>query len=289
MNQIPGFLPPNDLCDKGSTEFQDIAALAVAKLFDPNLKRCDVHLHVQGCANKLDGVMCNGGIVLSGCQIHAATHLPRWLSSTILLPDIAVYPYKGEKIEGVNAVKVMKDVQRTNIPFFIAEYYSVTILKTTRELAIKLIALLQLHRLYGCNQSEVSGLVLPAMETKSLDEVSIGMAQVCLNPDENMNKGSSVTSTDELVKEALLIQQDQASKANSLKPKCKIAPKNQNTAILVMVKWDCSTLTFIFPMVKKIYSEENSLIFCEINIPCCIVLRVCTKSLDRRPNNAFFH
>ena len=237
MNQIPGFLPPDDLCDKGSTEFQDIAALAVAKLFDPNLKRCDVHLHVQGCANKLDGVMCNGGIVLSGCQIHAATHLPRWLSSTILLPDIAVYPYKGEKIEGVNAVKVMKDVQRTNIPFFIAEYYSVTILKTARELAIKLIALLQLHRLYGCNQSEVSGLVLPAMETKSLDEVSIGMAQVCLNPDENMNKGSSVTSTDELVKDRSSTTYSAGSSIKSKLIKTKMQDCPKKIKILLFWSW----------------------------------------------------
>ena len=171
--------------------------------------------------------------------------------------------HKFQKIEGDEAVKVIKDVQRTTIPTFIAEYYSVTILVTARQLAIKLIALLQLHRLYGCYQTEVSGLVLPAMEKNFLDTVATGMAQLCLSPDEDMSKGSSITSTDELVKKALPMQ-----------PNHKIAPpkKDQNTAILVTVQWDCTNLTFVVsykPLKKEeVVTVAKDLLQTQQNFPC---------------------
>ena len=280
LNQIPGFLPPDDLYVKGSTKFQDIAALAIAKLFDPSLKKCNVHFKMG--TNNLEGVMCNGGIVLSGRQMHVATQLPPWLTSTILLPDIAVYPYEGQIIEGDEAVKAIKKVQRTTIPIFIAEYYSLSILITARQLAIKLVSLLHLHRIYGCNQTEVSGLVLPAMENNYLDKVATGMAQLCLNPDEYISKSSSMTSTDadELVKAALPIE-DQELEANSLKPKHK---NNQNTAILITVKWDCTTFTFVIsykPLKKEEVVTVAKDLLCHAQQNFCCTHVTSTKDLSR--------
>ena len=220
MNEIPEFLP-HELYDKGTTAYQDIAALAIAKLFDPYLEKCNVHFQSDKQGDKtLVGVMCTGGIILSGCQLYAATQLLPWLCSTTLLLDIALYPFEGKQIQDVNPVKVIQDVQCTQVPVFLAEYYSISILKTARQLAIKLIALLQLYRLCGSKQTEVSGLALPAMKKDSVDEVEDEV-----NESIDEMAGHIHFDSDESVSQGSSFAPKQVTKPDTLQRKCKIAPK----------------------------------------------------------------
>ena len=144
--------------DKGEVQ----AAFGIANLFH------DVNTNPVLNKDKLVGVVCpkHDIIVVPEHKMFAATLLQPWLCSTTILPDIAVYPYlSAEQVD-------VSHVQETNIPFFLAEYYSKDILATARQCAIKLILLLQLHRLHGCTEKIVIGFALPQiLSGATLEEV----------------------------------------------------------------------------------------------------------------------
>lgn len=109
-----------------------------------------------------------------------------------------------------------------------------------------LCVLLQLYRLYGCHQIQVSGLVLPAMG-KDSDEAATLISKLLVD-DEGMIQVASIASLVQLI----LMLINYLYKRKKIKPTTKIktkqkmvAKRNQNTVVLVTVKWDCSTLMFI--------------------------------------------
>ena len=109
-----------------------------------------------------------------------------------------------------------------------------------------LCVLLQLYRLYGCHQIQVSGLVLPAMG-KDSDEAATQISKLLVD-DEGMIQGASIASLVQLI--LMLINYLYRRKKKKITTKIKtkqkmVAKRNQNTVVLVTVKWDCSTLMFV--------------------------------------------
>ena len=185
--------------------------------------------------DKLVGVMCKDCIVLSGCQMFAATQLPPWLCSTILFPDVAVYPFDGNNVTSETA-SIIKHVQRNTIPFFLAEYYSINIRYSAKQLAFKLTILFQLFRSYGYSGSKVSGIVLPSMSKKEKKE-KIRMKDIEANLKElaiTVESSSTCNNSNVLSKPPQDRQAVKENVTNSI--------SSQNTVILVTVEWNCVSL-----------------------------------------------
>ncbi|KAL5515365.1 hypothetical protein EMCRGX_G000523 [Ephydatia muelleri] len=214
-------------CPKGCA--QSYAAVAVAKLLDSGCKVEWSNNKLVGvkCTNLVSntGVKCTDCVVVSGCQMFAAMQLPPWLCSTILLPDVAVYPYSGEIVDH----NTMECLRRTTIPFFLAEYYSLTLLCTAKQLAVKLVIQFQLFRRYGYGGRQVSGIVLPYISkketTKAEDETLKPMMDMLRITEEDGATCSSSNKT-----------------SQDCKPVKRNAITKQNIAILVTVEWNCVSL-----------------------------------------------
>ena len=214
-------------CPKGCA--QSYAAVAVAKLLDSGCKVEWSNNKLVGvkCTNVVSntGVKCTDCVVVSGCQMFAAMQLPPWLCSTILLPDVAVYPYSGEIVDH----NTMECLHRTTIPFFLAEYYSLTLLCTAKQLAVKLVIQFQLFRRYGYGGRQVSGIVLPYISkketTKAEDETLKPMMDMLRITEEDGTTCSSSNKT-----------------SQDCKPVKRNAITKQNIAILVTVEWNCVSL-----------------------------------------------
>ena len=63
-----------------------------------------------------------------------------------------------------NSSATVHPVQKYCIPHFLVEHYSVHMIVTARQSAIKLI-LLQLNRLHGCTENKVIGIALPQRQS----------------------------------------------------------------------------------------------------------------------------
>ena len=214
-------------CPKGCA--QSYAAVAVAQLLDSGCKVEWSNNKLVGvkCTNLVSntGVKCTDCVVVSGCQMFAAMQLPPWLCSTTLLPDVAVYPYSGEIVDH----NTMECLRRTTIPFFLAEYYSITLLCTAKQLAVKLVIQFQLFRRYGYGGRQVSGIVLPYISkketTKAEDETLKPMMDMLRITEEDGATCSSSNKT-----------------SQDCKPVKRNAITKQNIAILIAVEWNCVSL-----------------------------------------------
>ena len=234
-------------CPKGCA--QSYAAVAVAKLLDSGCKVEWSNNKLAGvkCTNLVSntGVKCTDCVVVSGCQMFAAMQLPPWLCSTILLPDVAVYPYSGEIVDH----NTMECLRRTTIPFFLAEYYSLTLLCTAKQLAVKLVIQFQLFRRYGYGGRQVSGIVLPYISkkesTKAEDEtLKSTMDMLRITEEDGATCSSSNKTSQDVITETS--QDVICSSSNKTSQDCKPVKGNaitkQNIAILVTVEWNCVSL-----------------------------------------------
>ncbi|KAL5502189.1 hypothetical protein EMCRGX_G008920, partial [Ephydatia muelleri] len=151
-----------DFSGSSKTDKEDVqAAFGIANLFH------DINTNPVLNKDKLVGVVCPNHdiIVVPEHNMFAATLLQPWLH-VCSTTDIAVYPYSSAEQVDVS------HVQETNIPFFLAQYYSKDILATAKQCAIKLILLLQLNRLHGCTEKIVIGFALPQiLSGATLNEV----------------------------------------------------------------------------------------------------------------------
>ena len=235
LPDIPG-LDIQKTCPKGCA--QSYAAIAVAKLLDSDCKD-------EWSNDKLVGVKCTNCVVVSGCQMFAAMQLPPWLCSTTLLPDVAVCPYSGEIVDH----NTMERLCRTTIPFFLAEYYSITLLCTAKQLAVKLVIQFQLFRRYGYGGRKVSGIVLPYISkketTKAEDEsIKPAMDMLRITEEDGATCSSSNKTSQDVITETS--QDGICSSSNKTSQDCKPVKRNattkQNIAILVTVEWNCVSL-----------------------------------------------
>ena len=197
----------------GTQKMEVLAALGIANLFhDKDI----TYVHVEE-EDELVGVVCPNHeiMVVPEHKMFADTLLQPWLCSTTILPDIAVYPYlNGEDVS---------QVQETNIPYFLAEYYSKNMLATARQCAIKLIILLQLNRLHGCTENKVIGFALPQMSPKA--DMSLILQEV--------------REEQELVEQVNeLSLQDSAATSNKKKTRL-------NAVVQVTVEWNFEALRFV--------------------------------------------
>ena len=101
---IPKFLPD----EPKTSNHEDCVAIAIAKLLHHDFKPV-------WNENKLVGVMCEGGIVLSNRQRFAIEKLPAWLCSTKLFPDISVYPFDGKTTNQSSDASTIKQVQHLSL------------------------------------------------------------------------------------------------------------------------------------------------------------------------------
>eukprot|EP00731_Ephydatia_muelleri_P006024 Em0003g272a len=205
--------------DKGEVQ----AAFGIANLFHDINTRA-----VLDNKAKLVGVVCPNHdiIVVPEHNMFATTRLQQWLSSTT---DIAVYPYSS--VEQVD----VSHVQETNIPFFLAQYYSKDILATAKQCAIKLIRLLQLNRLHGCTEKIVIGFALPQiLSGATLNEV----------------KEENVVQAEELVSAV-----NKLSRKTSNKKKTVISKSRLNAVVQVTVEWNFETLQFV--IMYTVLEKEN--------------------------------
>ncbi|KAL5502186.1 hypothetical protein EMCRGX_G008917 [Ephydatia muelleri] len=205
--------------DKGEVQ----AAFGIANLFHDINTRA-----VLDNKAKLVGVVCPNHdiIVVPEHNMFATTRLQPWLSSTT---DIAVYPYSS--VEQVD----VSHVQETNIPFFLAQYYSKDILATAKQCAIKLIRLLQLNGLHGCTEKIVIGFALPQiLSGATLNEV----------------KEENVVQAEELVSAV-----NKLSRKTSNKKKTVISKSHLNAVVQVTVEWNFEALRFV--IMYTVLEKEN--------------------------------
>ena len=216
--------------DKGEVQ----AAFGIANLFHDINTRA-----VLDNKAKLVGVVCPNHdiIVVPEHNMFATTRLQPWLSSTT---DIAVYPYSS--VEQVD----VSHVQETNIPFFLAQYYSKDILATAKQCAIKLILLLQLNRLHGCTEKIVFGFALPQiLSGATLNEV----------------KEENVVQAEELVPAVNKLSLEDINTARcvsaktSNKKKTVISKSRLNAVVQVTVEWNFEALRFV--IMYTVLEKEN--------------------------------
>ena len=216
--------------DKGEVQ----AAFGIANLFHDINTRA-----VLDNKAKLVGVVCPNHdiIVVPEHNMFATTRLQPGLSSTT---DIAVYPYSS--VEQVD----VSHVQETNIPFFLAQYYSKDILATAKQCAIKLILLLQLNRLHGCTEKIVIGFALPQiLSGATLNEV----------------KEESVVQAEELVPAVNKLSLEDINTARcvsaktSNKKKTVISKSRLNAVVQVTVEWNFEALRFV--IMYTVLEKEN--------------------------------
>ena len=216
--------------DKGEVQ----AAFGIANLFHDINTRA-----VLDNKAKLVGVVCPNHdiIVVPEHNMFATTRLQPWLSSTT---DIAVYPYSS--VEQVD----VSHVQETNIPFFLAQYYSKDILATAKQCAIKLILLLQLNRLHGCTEKIVIGFALPQiLSGATLNEV----------------KEENVVQAEELVPAVNKLSLEDINTARcvsaktSNKKKTVISKSRLNAVVQVTVEWNFEALRFV--IMYTVLEKEN--------------------------------
>ena len=206
-----------------------LAAVGIANLFHDEAIKYKYPDKGADKGKKLVGVVCpsHSIMVVPNHKMFAATLLQPWLCSTTIKPDIAVYP-NGEDVS---------EVEKTNIPYFLAEYYSVDMVATARQCAIKLILLLQLNRLHGCTENKVIGIALPQMHVAQMHETSSE-----LKPITEDNLTSQVTSS-------------LHSAAPSNKKKM-VTQKNLNAVVQVTVEWNFKALRFV--VTYTVLEKENA-------------------------------
>ena len=223
-----------DFSGSSKTDEEEVqAAFGIANLFH------DINTRAVLNKDKLVGVVCPNHdiIVVPEHNMFATTRLQPWLSSTT---DIAVYPYSS--VEQVD----VSHVQETNIPFFLAQYYSKDILATAKQCAIKLILLLQLNRLHGCTEKIVIGFALPEiLSGATLNEV----------------KEENVVQAEELVPAVNNLSLEDINAARcvsaktSNKKKTVISKSRLNAVVQVTVEWNFEALRFV--IMYTVLEKEN--------------------------------
>eukprot|EP00731_Ephydatia_muelleri_P005758 Em0003g6a len=226
-----------DFSGSSKTDKEEVqAAFGIANLFH------DINTNPVLNKDKLVGVVCPNHdiIVVPEHKMFAAILLQPWLCSTTILPDIAVYPYSSAEQVDVS------QVQETNIPFFLAEYYSKDILATAKQCAIKLILLLQLNRLHGCTEKIVIGFALPQiLSGATLNEV----------------KEVNVVQAEELVSAVNKLSLEDINTAEcvsaktSNKKKTVISKSCLNAVVQVTVEWNFEALRFV--IMYTVLEKEN--------------------------------
>ena len=210
------------------------AAFGIANLFHDINTRA-----VLDNKAKLVGVVCPNHdiIVVPEHSMFAATLLQ---PSTTIYPDIAVYLYSSAEQVDVS------HVPETNIPFFLAQYYSKDILATAKQCAIKLILLLQLNRLHGCTEKIVIGFALPQiLSGATLNEV----------------KEENVVQAEELVPAVNKLSHEDINTAEcvsaktSNKKKTVISKSRLNAVVQVTVEWNFEALRFV--IMYTVLEKEN--------------------------------
>ena len=211
----------------GTQKMEVLAALGIANLFH------DKDITYVEEEDELVGVVCPNHeiMVVPEHKMFADTLLQPWLCSTTILPDIAVYPY-------LNGEDVLQ-VQVTNIPYFLAEYYSKNMLATARQCAIKSIILLQLNRLHGCTENKVIGFALPQMSPKA------DMSLILQEANEEQELVEQVNE---------LSLQDSAATSNKKKKATK--KTKLNAVVQVTVEWNFKALRFV--VTYTVLEEENA-------------------------------
>ncbi|KAL5502024.1 hypothetical protein EMCRGX_G008718 [Ephydatia muelleri] len=227
-----------DFSGSSKTDEEEVqAAFGIANLFHDINTRA-----VLDNKAKQVGVVCPNHdiIVVPEHNMFAATLLQPWLCSTTFFPDIAVYPYSSAEQVDVS------HVQETNIPFFLAQYYSKDILATARQCAIKLILLLQLNRLHGCTEKIVIGFALPQiLSGATLNEV----------------KEEDVVQAEKLVPAVNKLSLEDISTARcvsaktSNKKKTVISISRLNAVVQVTVEWNFEALRFV--IMYTVLEKEN--------------------------------
>ena len=210
------------------------AAFGIANLFH------DINTNpVLDNKAKLVGVVCPNHdiIVVPEHSMFAATLLQ---PSTTIYPDIAVYLYSSAEQVDVS------HVPETNIPFFLAQYYSKDILATAKQCAIKLILLLQLNRLHGCTEKIVIGFALPQiLSGATLNEVK---------EEDVVQAEELVPAVNKLSLEDINTAKCVSAKASN-KKKTVISKSRLNAVVQVTVEWNFEALRFV--IMYTVLEKEN--------------------------------
>ena len=210
------------------------AAFGIANLFHDINTRA-----VLDNKAKLVGVVCPNHdiIVVPEHSMFAATLLQ---PSTTIYPDIAVYLYSSAEQVDVS------HVPETNIPFFLAQYYSKDILATAKQCAIKLILLLQLNRLHGCTEKIVIGFALPQiLSGATLNEVK---------EEDVVQAEELVPAVNNLSLEDINTAKCVSAKASN-KKKTVISKSRLNAVVQVTVEWNFEALRFV--IMYTVLEKEN--------------------------------
>ena len=225
-----------DFSGSSKTDKEEVqAAFGIANLFH------DINTRAVLNKAKQVGVVCPNHdiIVVPEHNMFAATLLQPWLH-VCSTTDIAVYPYSSAEQVDVS------HVQETNIPFFLAQYYSKDILATAKQCAIKLILLLQLNRLHSCTEKIVIGFALPQiLSGATLNEV----------------KEEDVVQAEELVPAVNKLSLEDINTAKCVstkttnKKKTVISKSRLNAVVQVTVEWNFEALRFV--IMYTVLEKEN--------------------------------
>ena len=150
-------------------------------------------------------------------QLKAAKkHLMPWLCSTTIMPDISLYKHPKSDLD---------------LPIAIFEVISDTPWQSSRQLAIKLVELFRLFRVYGHDVPELTGVVLP--RSKSHTEVKTMLSTI---PDEESSNLDTELAADMFGMTVSDTGSGSQSRQSSL---------SQSFAVEVKVRFDCKQLMFV--------------------------------------------
>ena len=235
LSEVP-HLRLEDTCtcnDKRSIE--DIVAIAIANIIEDSDPEKIAPVQKKGKLLRLVCATDNVMVVPDTKQAACAKYLKPWLCSTNIVPDVAVnYALLPQEEKNLSNA----------IPCLLIEVWSNNILKTARQLAIKLILQLQLKKVLGFTEDEVIGFAFPQKEiTESVSESGKKLFKITEQPEQEV-KEENVDYEDAEEDE----EGRQDASVNDI-----ISLKKLNAVVQVNVKWNIDTLEFqiTYSVLKK--------------------------------------